>query len=378
MFRTCFALGIVLLLWGPAVGAARAGDEEQKIERWRTLLLNSKNYKERTLALKELKVRGTTSPGILEDVIKMFRRTKDEQLKPEELTLVRIAAADWIGHFKSSARKAIPALKDVLGNDPSDEVKEAAARALGGMGDDAEDAVKELAAALLSKNVDLRTAAAETLLTLKDKAEPALPQVLQALRQFKGKSDEPLDRIYLVQIAVKLPDRAISTVPVLSEVVGDAQDEPKVRKAAAEGLGRLGAAARTAIPTLEKAFRDSKADAALRRAALQAFDAVGGTGKAAWPGLQELLQDKEAALRLAAVRVAGPVGKDEPAVIKALEVVCLKDNDVEVRLAAIQELGRLGPVAKEAVPTLMRVATDSRPSLRAAAKVALKQIQGTP
>ncbi len=340
-------------------------------------MLNHKNYKVRIVSLSKLEPFARL-PGVLEDVVKILKRHKDEQLKDSELAEVRTAAALWIGAAikeGDEAKRGIPALKFALSKDPSADVQAAAARALGAFGPDAETAVDELKAALLSKHQGLRTAAAETLKELKDRAESALPEVLAALQKYKGKNAEPLDRIYMVQIAARIPDKAIATVPVLSEIVADTNDEPKVRKAAAEGLGRLGAAAGSASANLEKVFRDKKASVPLRRAALQAFHAVGAGTKTAWPVLKEMLQEPDASLRLNAVRVAGPLGKDVPAVVAELTTLCVKDADVEVRVAAVQELGRLGSVASEAVPVLKRLSSEGRPAVREAAKEALKQIQ---
>ena len=62
--------------------------------------------------------------------------------------------------------------------------------------------------------------------------------------------------------------------------------------------------------------------------------------------------------------------------VPALADTAAKDDNTENRLAAIQELGQLGNVAGDAVPTLTRLASnDSRASIREAAEEALKKIK---
>jgi hypothetical protein len=66
-------------------------------------------------------------------------------------------------------------------------------------------------------------------------------------------------------------------------------------------------------------------------------------------------------------------------VIEVLQTAARKDVNIEVRIAAIQELGQLGPLAKSAEPTLRELAqTDARPTVRQAAQAALKLLKGAP
>src|SRR5262245_39344843 len=201
MFRTCFTLATVLTFLTAAAPPARAqGEAEKEALRLRAVLLTDKSYKKRIVALSKLEDFGPRYPGVLEDVIKILKRYKDEQLADDDLAEVRVVAAQWIGKTAKEgeeAKKGIPALRFALKGDPSDDVKEAAARSLGAFGADAEVAVEELGSVLLSKHAGLRGAAAESLRELKDKAVVVLPQILQALQTFKGKTDDPLDRLMM-------------------------------------------------------------------------------------------------------------------------------------------------------------------------------------
>jgi len=83
-------------------------------------------------------------------------------------------------------------------------------------------------------------------------------------------------------------------------------------------------------------------------------------------------------VRIQAIRLAGILGKEESAVVPAL-VSQFESGNVEVRLAAVQELGHLGAAARKALPDLAKLArSDSRASVRDAAEVARKKIEQGP
>src|SRR5437588_6153795 len=115
MFRTCFALALVLTVLVPVAVPGKTGDDEKEILRYRALLLTSKNYKVRIAALGKLEISGLQTPGVFEDVLKILKRHKDEQLPDAaELAEVRVSAVQWFASFKEGAKKAIPALKEAL------------------------------------------------------------------------------------------------------------------------------------------------------------------------------------------------------------------------------------------------------------------------
>jgi hypothetical protein len=248
-----------------------------------------------------------------------------------------------------------------------------------------------LAAALKDAHVGTRTAAAETLRDMGDKARPALPQLLEAVADAKG---DRFTRIYAAQVLAKFKEDVEKAAPVLAAVLRDAKAPVGVREACAAAIGQLAAAA--AIPDLAKtleyaqATKEKVAEAnppEVRRAALLALMKMGDKAKAAWPAVKKILHDAEGkeetkdpdnGVRLQAVRLAGLLGREEGEVVRVLETVCVKDLVTENRLAAIQELGQLGAVANRAVDTLTTLAEqDSRFSIRDAAQAALKKIKGS-
>ena len=69
----------------------------------------------------------------------------------------------------------------------------------------------------------------------------------------------------------------------------------------------------------------------------------------------------------------GPTLRD---FVKDLAEQLPKEAEGDVRLAIVQELGALGPDAKEALPALQRAVADVQITVRDAAKQAVKKVQG--
>lgn len=150
----------------------------------------------------------------------------------------------------------------------------------------------------------------------------------------------------LIALAPQDPAAPHARVAELTrELRGDVAD----RRAAAEALGRFGAAARAATPALAEALTDE--DPELRRRAAWALGRIGSDAKAAVPALGAALRD-EASRHFAAAALGriGPAAKDAvPALVAALEIRGQGLRDV-VALA----LGRIGPDAAPAIPALIR------------------------
>jgi HEAT repeat protein len=84
-----------------------------------------------------------------------------------------------------------------------------------------------------------------------------------------------------------------------------------------------------------------------------AAEALGRIGAAAVPALVETLNSPDPAARLKGVEVLGRMGADARDAVPQL-VRLLDDPDPAVRKAAARTLGRIGPAAHEAVPSLMK------------------------
>lgn len=89
------------------------------------------------------------------------------------------------------------------------------------------------------------------------------------------------------------------------------------------------------------------------------------------PALTEALKDEDLGVRLAFTEALGRCG---PAAVPAL-IEALKDKDSTVRWIAAVSLGNIGPAAKVAVPALTERMNDEDDDFRSAVEAALKQIQ---
>src|SRR5690349_8865465 len=82
----------------------------------------------------------------------------------------------------------------------------------------------------------------------------------------------------------------------LADVAAQLKDkDAKLRRAAAQELGRRGVKAVTAVPALTEALADSASN--VRTAAAEALGGIGVTAKSAVPKLMNALKDKDAMVR---------------------------------------------------------------------------------
>ncbi len=187
----------------------------------------------------------------------------------------------------------------------------------------------------------------------------------------------------------RLGKTAPEAVPVLIELLDDdPTDEHAPRIWAAKALSPFGPEARTATPRLVAILQDDKLPVAERQGALETLAQIGGAHPRAIPALVETLnikpQDDTAqaktdadTLRELAVESIASVGKDAGVAAPVL-MRFLNDSREPMRRKTATALGRIGPVAQLAIPSLVEsLAFDESPAVRDAAETALAEI-GTP
>jgi HEAT repeat protein len=143
-------------------------------------------------------------------------------------------------------------------------------------------------------------------------------------------------------------------------------DQPAVREAAAEALGRLGyfEAASALIGRLDDSERAVRWAAIGALGDLQSSEAV--------PELVRLLRDRDHGTREATALALGEIGA-ETAIGPLVEL--LKDPSSQVRLTAIDALGQIG--STEALPALMEIANRSDVAERRCAEGAIELIRSS-
>jgi HEAT repeat protein len=367
MFRSC---AVLLSLVVVAPGAAFAQPPPTKVlnktaDEWIAILKEHKEPKYRRASLIALGVFGPKTSGVLPAVIDALDKDADPQVRAEAATLV--------GRMGVDAKLAVPALADALLKDQDASVREASARALGGeLNKYADEQLRALVEALNDKSDGPRTAAAEALMKLGDKAAPVYASILALA---KDTSKDRFSRQYALKMVSRLgPDRH-DAAQVLAAVLADKKTVTPLREEAADGLGRLTVAVTMVIPPLADSLSDLSVE--VRRAAAVALVRQKQDAKLAWPKVQAAIKDGDPAVRYQLIRVAGNLAKESPESIVLLIDEAKKDANVENRLAAIQELGQLSPYAAQIGPVLTELATnDNEASIRTAAEAALKKLAG--
>ena len=126
--------------------------------------------------------------------------------------------------------------------------------------------------------------------------------------------------------------------------------DPKARREAVKGLGRLGPKAADAVPALIVALEDQ--DRGVRIEAAVTLGHIGPRARAAIPALARHLRDPEEfkTVRDWAGSALGRIGSDSLQVL----VDCLQEDvDRHAYLSAIQLLEKFGPAAAAAIPRLV-------------------------
>ncbi|HEC84212.1 MAG: hypothetical protein DRR08_10325 [Candidatus Parabeggiatoa sp. nov. 2] len=162
-------------------------------------------------------------------------------------------------------------------------------------------------------------------------------------------------------------------LPLLVNILANGQ--LYYRRLAAEALEKMGPAAVMATPHLVAALIDGDGD--VRLAASDALEKIAPqwrqrSQKAAIPYIvKTLLESKERQASVFALKSMGSMAKKT---VPYLGKVLVTSRSREVCLAAADVLGKLGPVAAQAIPHLMKVLADSHEEVRWVAEEALDKI----
>ncbi|MEO1995319.1 MAG: HEAT repeat domain-containing protein [Planctomycetaceae bacterium] len=310
---------------------------------------------------------------------------------------VRWYAAEAIGQLPKRGLVAIPdlikQLSDVEVTREAQEVWIASGRALSSIGS---PAIPALIECLRDVESPRYYAAAATIATMTTDVSAAAPVLISQLSKTSGQS-----KWVSLMVLVKTGDAAKPAIPELIKATHDMDFH--IQTAACDVLGALGASARPAVPRLVQLLSHRitsvRGHAAyglgeigpvpdqdvvghlllgasdkhdfVREKALQALARIGKQAVSTLPTLQKHLRNVEYANRVhAAYAVWRISGHNQEPLQILLQLASERDSDLE----AIMMIGRLGPAAGAAVPTMIEYLGSDDPDIRLESAQTLGQI----
>jgi HEAT repeat protein len=250
-----------------------------------------------------------------------------------------------------SAERDIRALVQGL-HDVGKADRIAALRALEGLGLDAVDAVPQIALALESRDTEVQVCAVRALAAMRKDAAPAIPKLIVLLRD----NDEPWVATDFVTARLG-SDAADALAAIGADAVGPlvgclADPNRVVRFHACSALGEIGPEAKLAVTPLLRLLRD--AESVVRLAATDAVARVAPNSAEVAQAVIERLNDEDRSVRVAAVDALKDLQPVRIAAIDALNRA-LDDKEGMVQAHAANALGDFGKAAVPAIPALAKM-----------------------
>ncbi len=238
-----------------------------------------------------------------------------------------------------------------------------AAEVLGQMGPAAQPAVPALLEALRDKEGMVCRAAAKALPKISSS-----PEVVSALIDCLEDSDcvAPTTVLESLLLIAPLEQARPALIGALEH------ENEQVCKAAAEALGEIGPLPGV-VPALVECLQDSQCPA--RQEAAHSLGQIGAPAQEAVPALQAATEEEDQLVSLAAAKALWQITQQpEPALTMAIEV--LKDEGCgSFRDWAVELVADMGAAAQEAVPVLREVLSDEECPSREAIEEALQKIE---
>jgi HEAT repeat protein len=308
-----------------------------------TRLASDSNEKVRAAALPAMVAVGVKAPGVLEPI---------ENALADKSPAVRIAASDAAAQLREAARPISGKIAGLL-SDGELSVRIAATEALGAIGGSGEW-MAQLLRGLDEPKLQLATVSA----VAKLRPSGVAPKLVA---MYPGASREV--RVAILDAVGGMGEGAI---PVLETAVNDT--DPTVRAAALRATARNKPNLDTFIPVLAKALTDPATE--VRTAGAEAVSSMPAKDRLV-PLVQPLLEmaalesDRTLALdTLRGLRLRDP----------QLIALGLDSSSIEVKVWAIERLGRMGAQARPAREKLEQYARDSNDYVRRASRRALQEI----
>lgn len=388
-----------LFILGMLTHALVAFEEEpvfqgKKFSEWEAMLKVDSNYSKLTDAEKEKSSRSrraglialelmanSLDKRILPAMVRVLENDPEEKLRETAaLSLTRVALKMSEKTKSSSTRQyAAEVLKESLEKDKSIRVKEIAASSLGKMVPESVPAIPALILGMKQKDTGLRVAAVDALRRLGPEAKAAAPDLrvlaIDATADIISKS-------FAFLALGNLKDS--EAIPVLLQTVQDAKMPLELRLPAANAISMIGGEAGGRVAEkLGLLLIDEGTPKDLKIALSITLDSQESFAYPAWKSMVPALKDRDAAVRSIILHCLGSIGaklQKDFKVVQAAVLSCVNDSALEVRLAAVETLGRWGPELSddEVVKKVESLTKDTAKEMRETAATVLKRLKGTP
>lgn len=388
-----------LLILGMLTHALMAFQEEpvfqgKKFSEWEAMLKVDSNYSKLSDAEKEKSSRSrraglialelmasSLDKRILPSMVLVLKNDPEEKLRETAaLSLTRVALKMSEKTKSPSTRQyAAEVLKESLEKDKSIRVKEIAASSLGKMVPESAPAIPALILAMKQKDTGLRVAAVDALRRLGPEAKDAAPD-LRALAS--DSTADIISKSFAFLALGNLKDGA--AIPVLLQTVQDAKMPLELRLPAANAISMMGGEAGGAFAEkLGLLLIEEGTPKDLKIALSITLDSQESFAYPAWKSMVPALKDRDAAVRSIILHCLGNIGvklQKDFKVVQAAVLGCVNDSALEVRLAAVETLGRWGPELSddEVVKKVESLTKDTAKEMRETAATVLKRLKGTP
>jgi len=316
----------------------------------------------RKAAVIALGIFGAGEKDVLPALSKVLATDKDET--------IRLQIVSILGSVKpESLRDSLPTLADVLKDDKSSAVKAATANLIGKLGELAKPALSGLVRVLKDADASVRAAAVEAIGQTGAEAKSAVNDMLPLL-----KDADASVRYSTVYALGRFGPAAAPAVPDLLQVL-ERDESVDARHEVARTLALIGSpSGKTILPALIRALQNDKSDEVRRQLALT-LARMGDIKGEMKEILGILKNDKDRTVRLYLIRsIPKCIGSAMKEYVKDYADWLGKEPDADARLAIIQELGALGPAAKEALDALTRAESDVVLQVREAARQAILNV----
>ncbi len=240
-------------------------------------------------------------------------------------------------------------------------VRREAAYQIEKLGPAAKPAIPALIKALSDSDKQVWSTTIDTLANLGPDAAEALPALIETLDSRNNRSGRDRDRRQILfRIAHALSRIGPVAIPPLIEALKS--DDGMARAGAAKALGGIGPNARDAIPGLIANLRIDQPEE--RR---EMIDALALIGRDAVPALGEALGSSEAVVRAGAALALAEIGQDALSLAAKVADATARETDPTARAALFGAIPKTGVEPTRAVELLLRGVKDDNAEVRHAA-----------